>query len=248
MDLAEIYEQYIGYGKQLRPYIKDALEIVEDVLARNELVLLEGAQGSMLDIDFGTYPFVTSSSPLSGNASLGSGIAPNRINRVLGVYKAYCTRVGSGPLPTELLDDMGQLIRDRAHEYGTTTGRPRRCGWFDGVAARFSARINGFTGAVITRIDVFDGFPSLKVCVAYKSGEREITSFPSSLRQLEKCQPVYEEMPGWNEDTTGARRWEDLPVEAQNYINKLASLIGCPVNIACIGPEREQTIEVNPLF
>ena len=200
----------------------------------------------MLDPDFGTYPFATSSSPLSGNASLGSGVAPNRINRVLGIYKAYCTRVGSGRLPTELNDEMGDRIREVAQEFGTTTGRPRRCGCFDGVAASFSARINGFTGAVITRVDVFDNFPSLKVCVAYRIGEKEIKYFPSSISELEKCQPVYEELPGWQTDTTGVRKWEDLPKEARDYITRLSQLMGCPVNLACIGPERAQTIEVFP--
>jgi len=246
--LEDIYREYAGYADILKPNIKDSVALVGSALDRDEVVLLEGAQGAMLDIDFGTYPFATSSSPLSGNASLGSGIAPNRIDRILGVYKAYCTRVGSGPLPTELHDEMGHRIREQAQEYGTTTGRARRCGWFDGVAARHSARINGFTGAVITRLDVFDGFPSLKVCVAYRIGEREITGFPSSISELQKCEPVYEEMPGWLADTTGVRRWEDLPAEARNYIDKLSGLMGCRVNYACIGPERAQTIEINPLF
>ncbi len=248
LSVEEIYRQYSSYADKLKPYIGDTVEMVHDSLNSGELILLEGAQGTMLDLDFGTYPFATSSSPISGNASIGSGLAPNRIDRIIGVYKAYCTRVGSGPLPTELHDEMGHRIREQAQEYGTTTGRPRRCGWFDGVAARFSARINGFTGAIVTRIDVFDGFESLKVCVAYRLGGKEITRFPASISELERCEPVYEEMPGWNQDTTGARNWEDLPLEAQNYINRLSNLMGCPVNFACIGPERAQTIEVNPVF
>lgn len=248
LDSEEVYAEYAGYADKLKPFIKDSVELISSAMERQELVLLEGAQGAMLDPDFGTYPFATSSSPLSGNASLGSGVAPNRIDRVLGVYKAYCTRVGSGPLPTELNDETGDRIREVAQEFGTTTGRPRRCGWFDGVAARFSARINGFTGAVITRVDVFDNFPSLKVCVAYRIGEKEINYFPSSISELEKCQPVYEELPGWQTDTTDVRRWEDLPKEAQNYVTRLSQLMGCPVNLACIGPERAQTIEVSPIF
>ena len=248
LSVEDVYAQYSLYADKLKPYIRDTFELINSALDRNELVLLEGAQGAMLDLDFGTYPFATSSSPLSGNASLGSGVAPNRIDRILGVYKAYCTRVGSGPLPTELLDEMGHRIREQAQEYGTTTGRPRRCGWFDGVAAAFSARINGFTGAVITRIDVFDKFESLKVCVAYRLGDREITHFPASISELEKCQPVYEELPGWCTDTTAARSWDDLPAEARNYISRLSDLMGCPVNFACIGPERAQTIEVKPVF
>jgi adenylosuccinate synthase len=248
LDADEVYREYAGYADKLKPFIKDTVELISASIERQETVLLEGAQGAMLDPDFGTYPFATSSSPLSGNASLGSGVAPNRIDRVLGVYKAYCTRVGSGPLPTELHDEMGERIREEAQEYGTTTGRPRRCGWFDGVAARYSARINGFTGAVITRVDVFDGFPSLKVCVAYRLGDKEINYFPSSISELEKCKPVYEELPGWQVDTTGVRTWGDLPMEARNFITRLSELIGCPVNLACIGPERAQTIEVSPLF
>ncbi|MFA7191372.1 MAG: adenylosuccinate synthase, partial [Dehalococcoidales bacterium] len=248
LDAAEVYQEYAAYADKLKPFIKNSVELISEAIERKELVLLEGAQGAMLDPDFGTYPFATSSSPLSGNASLGSGVAPNRINRVLGIYKAYCTRVGSGPLPTELNDEMGDRIREVAQEFGTTTGRPRRCGWFDGVAASFSARINGFTGAVITRVDVFDNFPSLKVCVAYRIGEKEIKYFPSSISELEKCQPVYEELPGWQTDTTGVRKWEDLPKEARDYITRLSQLMGCPVNLACIGPERAQTIEVSPIF
>ncbi|MDD4230203.1 MAG: adenylosuccinate synthase [Dehalococcoidales bacterium] len=248
LDAVEVYQEYAAYADKLKPFIKNSVELISEAIERKELVLLEGAQGAMLDPDFGTYPFATSSSPLSGNASLGSGVAPNRINRVLGIYKAYCTRVGSGPLPTELNDEMGDRIREVAQEFGTTTGRPRRCGWFDGVAASFSARINGFTGAVITRVDVFDNFPSLKVCVAYRIGEKEIKYFPSSISELEKCQPVYEELPGWQTDTTGVRKWEDLPKEARDYITRLSQLMGCPVNLACIGPERAQTIEVSPIF
>ncbi len=248
LSVEEVYSEYARYADRLKPYIKDTVGLIDKSLENEELVLLEGAQGAMLDLDFGTYPFTTSSSPLSGNASLGSGVAPNRIDRILGIFKAYCTRVGSGPLPTELKDEMGDKIRETAQEYGTTTGRPRRCGWFDGVAARFSAQINGFTGAVITRIDVFDSFPSLKVCVAYNLKGKEIRRFPASISDLEQCRPVYEELPGWRQDTTGVRKWEDLPPQAQNYINKLSSVMGCQVNLACIGPERAQTIEVNPVF
>ncbi len=245
LDVEDIAREFIAYGERLKPYITDSLPVIEEALATGGLVLLEGAQGTMLDIDFGTYPYTTSSSPLSGNASLGSGIAPNRIDRILGVFKAYCTRVGSGPLPTELNDETGDRIRNRAHEFGTTTGRPRRCGWFDGVAARYSAGVNGFTGAVITRLDVFDRFEKLEVCVAYRLGDRILERFPSRLSDLEKCQPVYEEMPGWMQNTTSARGWSDLPKEARDYVSKLADLMGCPVDFVCIGPERAQTIKLN---
>jgi adenylosuccinate synthase len=248
LDAEEVFQEYAGYADKLKPFIKDTVNLITSAIDRGELVLLEGAQGAMLDPDFGTYPFATSSSPLAGNASLGSGVAPNRIDRTLGIYKAYCTRVGSGPLPTELFDEMGERIREEAQEYGTTTGRPRRCGWFDGVAARFSAQINGFTGAVITRIDVFDDFPSLKVCVAYNLDGKRIDYFPSNISELERCEPVYEELPGWQADTTNVRNWEDLPAKARNFVKRLSELMGCPVNLASIGPEREQTVEVSPIF
>jgi adenylosuccinate synthase len=248
LDAEEICQQYSGYADKLKPFIKDTVKLITSTLEGGQLVLLEGAQGAMLDPDFGTYPFATSSSPLAGNASLGSGVAPNLIDRTLGVYKAYCTRVGSGPLPTELHDETGDRIRDEAQEFGTTTGRPRRCGWFDGVAARFSATINGFTGAVITRVDIFDKFPSVKVCIAYRMEGKTITHFPSSISELEKCEPVYEEYPGWKTDTSGITKWEDLPQEARTFITRLSELMGCPVNLVSVGPEREQTIIVSKIF
>jgi adenylosuccinate synthase len=202
----------------------------------------------MLDTDFGTYPYATSSSPLAAGACLGSGISPTRIDRVLGVYKAYCTRVGGGPFPTELNNETGDRIRNRAHEFGTTTGRPRRCGWFDAVAGRFSNQINGYTGVVLTRLDVLDELPKLKICTAYKLDGKTVNYFPASIADLMKCQPVYEELDGWQTETTDIRNFEDLPQQAKNYVNRLSELIGCRMNIVCVGPSREQTIEANPLF
>ena len=168
--------------------------------------------------------------------------------RIIGVFKAYCTRVGEGPMPTELKDETGNLIRERAHEYGTTTGRPRRCGWFDAVAARFSTRINGFTGLAITRLDILDNLPSLKICVGYKLGGKKIDYFPSSVTSLEKCQPIYEELPGWQTPTTHIRKYDELPAKARQYIARLEELTGCPVNLVCVGPERDQTIEKIPVI
>ena len=246
--LDEVYKQYCQYGERLTPHIKETTALIQAALARDELILLEGAQGALLDPDFGTYPYATSSSPLAGGACLGTGISPTKIDRVLGVFKAYCTRVGSGPMPTELEDETGNLIRERAHEYGTTTGRPRRCGWFDAVAARFSSQINGFTGMAITRLDVLDILPHLKICVAYKLNGKTIDYFPSRINDLEKCQPIYEELAGWLTDTTNIREFDGLPPEAKRYVTRLEELISCPANIVCVGPSREQTIEVRPVL
>ena len=222
--------------------------MLEEALNRDEVVLLEGAQGTLLDPDFGTYPYTTSSSPLAGGGCLGAGLGPTRINRIVGVFKAYCTRVGSGPMPTELKDETGDLIRERAHEYGTTTGRPRRCGWFDAVAARFSHQINGFTGVAITRLDILDVFSRLKICVGYKLDGQTIDYFPANVAAVERCQPVYEEVDGWQTPTSHMRQYEQLPLEARQYIARLEELVSCPVNLVCVGPAREQTIHKMPIF
>ncbi len=242
LSLNEIYNQYRQYGELLAPYIKETGIILDDMIKRGESILLEGAQGTLLDPDFGTYPYTTSSSPLAGGACLGAGLGPTKINHVLAVFKAYCTRVGGGPMPTELADATGDKIRQCGHEYGTTTGRPRRCGWFDGVAARFSTRVNGFTGAAITRLDVLDSMPRLKLCVGYQLNGERIDNFPASIADLEKCQPIYEELPGWQTPTGNIREFDKLPPEAQRYVNRLEELACCPVNIICVGARREQTI------
>jgi len=246
--LDEVYTRYCRYGERLAPHIRETTIMIDEALGRREMIILEGAQGALLDPDFGTYPYTTSSSPLASGACLGAGLGPARLDRALGVYKAYCSRVGSGPMPTELKDKTGDLIRERAHEYGTTTGRPRRCGWFDAVAARFSSRINGLTGAVVTRLDILDILPGLKICVGYELDGKAIDYFPASVTELARCKPVYEELPGWQKPTTGIRRYEELPVEARGYIARLEELIGCPVNLICVGPEREQAIEKTPIF
>ena len=248
LSLDEVYSQYCQYGERLAPHIRETVIMLEEALKRDELVLLEGAQGALLDPDFGTYPYTTSSSPLAGGCCLGAGLGPTKISRILGVFKSYCTRVGSGPMPTELKDETGDLIRERAHEYGTTTGRPRRCGWFDAVAARFSNQINGFTGVAITRLDILDAFPHLKICVGYKLDGHTIDYFPANVAALERCQPIYEELPGWETPTSHMRQYEQLPLEARQYVARLEELISCPVNLICVGPAREQTIHKTPIL
>ena len=248
LSLEEVYSQYCQYAERLTPFIRETEPMVKQALERKEPILLEGAQGTLLDIDFGTYPYVTSSSPTAGGAFTGLGLSPTKLECILGVYKAYTTRVGGGPMPTELSDETGESIREIAHEYGATTGRPRRCGWFDGVIARFSASINGFSGVAITRLDVLDTFASIKICTSYKLNGDIIDQFPSSSAVLERCQPVYEELPGWQSPTNNLRRFEDLPQLAQSYVKRLEELIACPINIVSVGPKREQTITVRPIL
>jgi len=244
----EVYSQYCHYGERLAPYIRETPMMLEEALNRGELVLLEGAQGTLLDPDFGTYPYTTSSSPLAGGSCLGAGLGPTRISRIIGVFKAYCTRVGGGPMPTELKDETGDLIREWAHEYGTTTGRPRRCGWFDAVAARFSTRINGFTGMAITRLDVLDILPRLKICVGYKLDGKTIDYFPGSVTALDGCQPIYEELAGWQTPTSHIRQYDDLPLQARQYTARLEELTSCPINLISVGSAREQTIMVGSIL
>jgi adenylosuccinate synthase len=242
LSIDQIYNQYLEYGQRLAPHIRETSGILNEALKKKETVMLEGAQGVLLDPDFGTYPYGTSSSPMAGNASLGSGISPVGINQILGVYKAYCTRVGEGPMPTELNDETGSQIREYAQEYGATTGRPRRCGWFDGVAARFSSRINGYTGMALTRLDVLDKFPELKIGTAYKVNGKIVKEFPSSIPILEKCEPVYETFEGWMTPTSDIRQYGRLPAAARRYVRRLEEICDCPAQIISIGPKREQTI------
>ena len=248
LSLIKIYEDYQKHAARLKPYVCESTAVLDEALKAGKTVMLEGAQGTMLDPDFGTYPYNTSSSPIAGGASLGSGIPPRAITRILGVFKAYCTRVGGGPFPTEIPGEMGEFIRERAQEYGATTGRPRRCGWFDAVAARFSQRVNGFTGMAITRFDILDTLESIKVCTTYKLDGKMVTDFPSSITTLERCEPVYEELPGWQTETCGVRKFSNLPEAAQAYVNRLEELVGCPANLICVGPERSQTIVKKRLF
>ena len=244
----EIYSQYCQYADRLSPLICDTTAMLAAALDRNDPILLEGAQGVLLDPDFGTYPYGTSSSPMAGNACLGSGLGPGNLTHVLGVFKAFQTRVGSGPMPTELKDEIGDAIREYGQEYGTVTRRPRRCGWFDAVAARFSTRVNGFTSAAITRLDVLDKLPRIKICTGYKINRETIENFPASAAILEKCQPVYEELPGWEKPTGNIRIYKELPPKAQRYVKRLEELIGCPASLISVGKRREQTIVRKSIF
>jgi len=248
LSLDEVYSQYNYYGERLAPHIRETTAVIDEALKQNKLVLLEGAQGTLLDPDFGTYPYTTSSSPLAGGACVGAGIGPKEINAVLGVYKAYITRVGAGPFLTEMKDKTGDLVRERGNEYGTVSGRPRSCGWFDTVISRYTARINGFTGMAITRLDILDTLTSLKICVGYELDGETIDYFPSTIAVLEKCKPIYEEMPGWQTSTSDIRKFEQLPAEARMYVSRLEETTACPVNIISVGAGREQTIEVKPVI
>jgi len=252
LSLESVHAEYTGYGVRLAPYVADTAALVQAAMARGDTVLLEGAQGSLLDLDAGTYEYVTSSVPssLAGGAAVGIGIGPTKIDSVLGVYKAYNTRVGNGPMPTELLDETGTLLREGGPrpEYGATTGRPRRCGWFDAVAARYTARINGVTAIALTRLDVLDRLPAIKVCTAYRLDGATTDSLPASGAVLARARPVYEELPGWQEDTSGARQFEDLPVNARAYIRRIEQLLDAPVHLVSVGPEREQAIAIKPVI
>jgi len=248
LSLEDIYQQYCRYSERLAPYICDTTRILAEAVERDDAILLEGAQGFLLDPDFGTYPYTTSSSPVSAGACLGTGISPNKLTHIIGVFKSYQTRVGAGPMPTELNDDIGNNIREWANEYGTVSGRPRRCGWFDAVAAQYSNRVNGFTSLAITRLDVLDKLPQLKICTGYNLDGEVIDNFPASIPALEKCQPVYEELPGWETDTSTAHKFDDLPPKAQQYIHRLEELIGCPASFISVGRSREETIQTIPIF
>jgi len=248
----KLFAEYADYGRRLIPFVADTAQLVREALAKGQTVLLEGAQGSLLDLDFGTYEYVTSSVPssLAGGAALGIGIGPQQISAILGVYKSYTTRVGHGPMPTELLDETGVQLREGGPrpEYGATTGRPRRCGWFDAVAACHSARINGLSAVALTRLDVLDQFASIKICYAYRLDGRETRNFPASAAALAKAQPVYEEMPGWLTDTSGVRRLEELPPQARAYIRRIEELLEVPVHLVSVGPEREQAMLLKPIL
>jgi adenylosuccinate synthase len=248
LSLEETYEQYCSYGEKLAPFIRDTGSIIREMVSRKQPIILEGAQGTMLDPDFGTYPYVTSSSPLAAGGSIGSGISLQQIDQVIGVFKAYTTRVGGGPMPTELNDKTGEFIRERAHEYGATTGRPRRCGWFDAVAGRFSTQLNGFTGIALTRLDVLDTLDSVKICTGYEVGGEVLKEFPSDVTILGKCQPIYEEMPGWRKETSTIRNIKQLPSQAQRYICRLEELISCHMAIISVGANRDQTIMVKKII
>ncbi len=247
-DLDSIYNEYLEYADKIREYVDDTSVIVYDAIKEGKKVLFEGAQGTLLDLDLGTYPFVTSSHPISGGFAIGSGIGPNMIKDVVGIVKSYTTRVGEGPFVTELNDEIGEKIRVQGNEFGTTTGRARRCGWFDSVIVKYSARVNGLTSISLMLLDVLTGFDTIKICTAYKMGDKIIKDFPASLEDLSKCEPVYEELQGWNEDITNIEKFEDLPENAKKYINKIEEIVGVSVDMISVGPKRTQTIIRKNIF
>ncbi|WP_227936916.1 adenylosuccinate synthase [Alkalihalobacillus deserti] len=244
----EILEEYFEYGQQVAKYVVDTSVVLNDALDEGRRVLFEGAQGVMLDIDQGTYPFVTSSNPIAGGVTIGSGVGPSKINHVVGVSKAYTTRVGDGPFPTELHDEIGDLIREVGNEYGTTTGRPRRVGWFDSVVVRHARRVSGITDLSLNSIDVLTGIKTLKICTAYMYRGEVMEHFPASLKVLAECEPVYEELPGWEEDITGVKSLGELPVNARHYIERVSQLSGIPLTIFSVGPDRNQTNLIRGVF
>ncbi|GAB1158492.1 adenylosuccinate synthase [Paenibacillus illinoisensis] len=248
VEVEEILKDYLGYAEILRPYVRDTSVVLNDSIDENKKVLFEGAQGVMLDLDQGTYPYVTSSNPSAGGVCIGSGVGPARIQQVIGVAKAYTTRVGDGPFPTELHDAVGDQIRETGHEYGTVTGRPRRVGWFDSVVVRHARRVSGITGLSLNSLDVMTGLETVKICTGYKYRGEIITHYPASLKMLAECEAVYEEMPGWSEDITGAKKLEDLPVNTQNYVKRVSELTGIPIAIFSVGRNREQTNQVLPIY
>ncbi len=248
LDINEIYQQYIEISSMLRPYVSDASVVLNDYIKKGSKVLFEGAQGTLLDIDYGTYPYVTSSHPTSAGVCIGTGVGPTAINEVVGIAKAYTTRVGSGPFPTELLDETGEFLREKGFEFGTTTGRPRRCGWLDTVILKYSARINGLTSIALTKLDTLTGLDKIKICTGYRYNDSVIDDFPPELNILEQCVPIYEEMDGWDEDISSAKSVEDLCDNAKRYVNKIEELCGVEIGIISIGPDREQTIILGNYF
>jgi adenylosuccinate synthase len=248
IEVEEVLAEYLGYAEALRPYIVDTSLLLNEALNRGEVVLLEGSQGTLLDVDHGTYPFVTSSNPTAGGASTGSGVGPTKITRVIGIVKAYTTRVGSGPFPTELFDEDGEKLRSIGGEFGTTTGRSRRTGWYDALIARYAVRINGLTDFFLTKLDVLTGWEKIPVCVAYEIDGKRVEELPASQTEYHHAKPVYEFLPGWSESISGARSINDLPKNAREYVKFLEDISGAPISAIGVGPGREETIVVRDLI
>ncbi|MFD0529366.1 adenylosuccinate synthase [Kitasatospora arboriphila] len=240
-----VLEEYLGYAEKIRPFLADTTLVLDEALKAGKVVLLEGGQGTLLDVDHGTYPFVTSSNPTSGGACTGSGIGPTKIDRVIGILKAYTTRVGSGPFPTELLDEDGEALRRIGGERGVTTGRDRRCGWFDAVIARYATRVNGLTDFFLTKLDVLTGWEQIPVCVAYEIDGRRVEELPYNQSDFHHAKPVYETLPGWSEDISKAQTFADLPKNAQAYVKALEEMSGAPISAIGVGPGRTETIQIN---
>ena len=248
VDVEQIVTELLSYADKLKPYLANTSLLLHEALERGDNVLLEGGQGTLLDVDHGTYPFVTSSNPTAGGAATGSGIGPTKINRVIGIVKAYTTRVGEGPFPTELLDENGERLRQIGGEVGTTTGRPRRCGWYDAVVARYATRINGLTDFFLTKLDVLSGFKEIPVCVAYEIDGKRYDEMPMTQTQFHHAKPIYEMMPGWAEDISEARKFEDLPTNAQKYVEFLEKISGAPMSAIGVGQHRDATISRRDLI
>ena len=244
IEIDDVLREYLEYAEILRPYVTDTSLLLNQALDKGEIVLLEGSQGTLLDVDHGTYPFVTSSNPTAGGASTGSGIGPTRISRVIGIVKAYTTRVGSGPFPTELFDEDGEKLRSVGGEFGTTTGRSRRTGWYDAPIARYAVRINGLTDFFLTKLDVLTGWEKIPVCVAYEIDGKRVEEVPSSQSDFHHAKPIYEYLPGWSQDISKARKISDLPTNAQNYVKFLEEISGAPMSAIGVGPGRDETIVV----
>ncbi|USS90266.1 adenylosuccinate synthase [Fructilactobacillus carniphilus] len=241
LDFNSIYNEYKAYRERMKPYVTDTSVLLNDAIEKQQNVLFEGAQGIMLDIDHGTYPYVTSSNPVAGGAAVGAGLGPTKVTDVIGVCKAYTSRVGEGPFPTELLTEIGDHIRDTAHEYGTVTKRPRRIGWLDTVGLRHAARVSGLTALAMNCVDVLDELDVIKVCTGYRLNGKIIDYYPANLDELDNCEPVYQELPGWNESTTDCTTFDQLPANAQNYIKTVEALVQVPIEWYSVGPDREQT-------
>ena len=248
VDVNQIVEELLSYADKLKPYLANTSLLLYEALQRGENVLLEGGQGTLIDVDHGTYPFVTSSNPTAGGAATGSGIGPTKITRVIGIVKAYTTRVGEGPFPTELLDENGERLRQIGGEVGTTTGRPRRCGWYDAVVARYATRVNGLTDFFLTKLDVLSGFKEIPVCVAYEIEGKRHEEMPMTQTQFHHAKPIYEMLPGWTEDISAARKFEDLPVNAQKYVEYLEKISGAPMSAIGVGQHRDATISRRDLI
>lgn len=248
LDYEQVLAEYLAYAEQLRPYVADTIFTLHEALRREEKVLFEGAQATMLDIDYGTYPYVTSSHPVAGGVCVGAGVGPKAINKVIGVVKAYTTRVGEGPFVTELREETGEMIRQRGHEFGTTTGRPRRTGWLDAVVVKYACLLSQVDCLAITRLDILDTLPTLKICTGYLFKGAPLYEYPASLKVLAKVEAVYEELPGWQSDITGIRRYEDLPLNARRYVERLSECVGARLGIISVGPDREQTMVLEEMF
>ena len=248
MDAEKIFNQYMEYAEVMRPYITETTYLVNKLYDEGKKIMMEGAQGVLLDVDFGTYPFVTSSNSTAGGACTGTGLSPRKIDNVMGVMKAYTTRVGSGPFPTELLGQTGEDLRAAGHEYGATTGRPRRCGWLDLVAMKFAVVINGINSIALTKLDVLSGMEKIKVCTGYKYNGEVLDQFPPEIKTLEECEPVYIEMDGWDEDITGCQSYDELPVNARKYVQYVSDYLGVKYSLISIGTKRDETIKLNEIF